>query len=71
MVPQETFAAMIAGLESAGLSRTEIAIRAGISRNTVWRMATGEVREPAYSTVIRVERLAKSAAVRPLEQKIR
>ena len=71
MMPQEEFAAMIAGLESAGLSRTEIANRAGISRNTVWRMATGEVQEPAYSTVMRLERLAKTAAVRPVEQKIR
>jgi transcriptional regulator with XRE-family HTH domain len=51
----EQFQAMIAGLESAGLSRAEIARRAGLSRMTVWRLAEGEGREPLYRTVRAIE----------------
>ena len=36
-----TFATMIAGLESYGLTRDEIAAAAGVSRATLWRMADG------------------------------
>lgn len=64
-------AAIIAGLEATGLSRTEIANQARLSRNTVWRMAQGEVREPTYSSVMRIKGLADRRAVRHLEQKQR
>jgi len=65
----EQFAAWIAGLESEGLSRTEIAERAGVSRNTVWRLATGSATMPSHSTVSRIEKIYTS--VRHLEQKSR
>ena len=41
-------AAIIAGLEATGLSRTEIANQARLSRNTVWRMAQGEVKRERH-----------------------
>jgi len=47
--------AMIMALESAGLTRAEIAQQAHMSRNTVWRLATGEAREPSYETVRKIE----------------
>lgn len=50
-----TFAAMIAGIESHGVSRPQIVEISGLSKNTVWRMAAGEVRLPSYETVRRLE----------------
>jgi len=47
-------AAIIAGLEAAGLSRPEIAVEARLSRNTVHRAACGDMRQPSYSTVQRL-----------------
>jgi len=49
--PHANLENMIAGLELAGMTRTEIAQQAHMSRNTVWRLATGESREPSYETV--------------------
>jgi hypothetical protein len=40
---------MIAGLELAGLSRSEIAAQAHVSKNTVWRLANGEAPAPSYA----------------------
>jgi len=62
-------AAIIAGLEATGMSRTEIATEAKLSRNTVWRMAQGEVRDPNYSTVMRIKNLSDRRTVRHAEQK--
>lgn len=67
----EQFQAMIAGLESAGLTRTQIAQQARLSRATVWRLATGEGREPLYSTISAIETVQKKfvARVNPVKQK--
>ncbi|KQV11320.1 hypothetical protein ASC97_15470 [Rhizobium sp. Root1203] len=64
MSAPELFQAMIVGLESAGLTRSEIAQRAGISRMTVWRLAVGDGRQPAYQTIQRIEAL-KAKVSRP------
>jgi lambda repressor-like predicted transcriptional regulator len=63
----EMFAGMIAGLEQAGLSRTEIAREAGLSRNTIWRAATGMWREPDHQSVVKLDRIFQRA-VTPVEQ---
>ncbi|MDW9823493.1 MULTISPECIES: helix-turn-helix domain-containing protein [Sinorhizobium] len=55
---QEEFAAIIAGLESQGMTPTEIARESGLSRMTVWRIANGETSRPSYDTVIRLKSLA-------------
>jgi hypothetical protein len=53
----ERFASLIAGLEASGISRAEIANQCGLSRANVWRIAVGEARKPAYSTIRRIEKL--------------
>jgi transcriptional regulator with XRE-family HTH domain len=65
----ETFEALIRGLESQGISRTEIAQRSGVSRTTVWRLAEGVVTEPSWTTGNRIEKLF-SSAVSPVKQKM-
>lgn len=61
---------MIAGLESSGMTRTEIARKAGVSRMTVWRLAVGEGRSPLYETIHALENLSKNLArVNPVIQK--
>ena len=57
MKPDE-FAAIIAGLESQGMTPSEIARESGLSRMTVWRIANGETSRPSYETVIRLKSLA-------------
>ncbi|PLU16001.1 hypothetical protein BMJ31_24210 [Sinorhizobium medicae] len=52
---QEEFAAIIAGLESQGMTPTR---ESGLSRMTVWRIANGETSRPSYDTVIRLKSLA-------------
>jgi transcriptional regulator with XRE-family HTH domain len=59
MSPADQFAAMIAGLESSGLSRSEIAEQAHLSRSTVWRLAEGMAREPTHESFVKVSRLAE------------
>ena len=44
-------------IESHGLSRTEIAPRAGVSKSTVWRLGNDANRDHLNSTVKRIERL--------------
>lgn len=44
----ETFTAMLQGLEQAGMTRTEVAQKLGCSRMHVWRLETGSVRRPSY-----------------------
>jgi transcriptional regulator with XRE-family HTH domain len=62
MSPQEVFQSMIAGLEDRGLSRTQIAEEAGLSRATVWRLATGEAREPSWQTIDALRNIEKRIA---------
>ena len=45
---------MIAGLESHGLSRDEIARRSGVSKSTVWRPANDATRDHMAGTVEKV-----------------
>jgi hypothetical protein len=67
----ERFAALIAGLEDQGLSRDDIAKQTRLSRATVWRYATQNVRSPHLHTATRIEQLAKKyAVVSPMKQKI-
>jgi len=67
----EDFAGLVAGLEASGHTRTEIARAAGISRATVWRIATGNAREPGAHTIERLRRLERnfSPGVSPPKQK--
>jgi transcriptional regulator with XRE-family HTH domain len=60
------FEALIAGLECHGISRTEIAQRTGLSRDTVWRLATGTVRYPNYETADRLRDLAEKTFLNPV-----
>lgn len=57
------FAAMISGLEAQGISRPEIVRRTGLSKNTVWRMAAGEAREPKFDTIKKVMDLQRRVSI--------
>lgn len=57
----DKFASMIAGLESVGLTRTQIAEGSGISRMTVWRLAEGEARRPSFETIERLKTFEAAA----------
>lgn len=60
---------MIAGLEDRGYSRTQIADEAGLSRATVWRLATGEARIPLWTTVQALQTVEKKlSGVLPVKQ---
>jgi len=50
---------MISGLEAHGISRPEIVRRSGLSKNTIWRAASGELRNPTERTVERMQQLCK------------
>lgn len=56
-VSAEDFASIIAGIEATGLSRTEIALAAGLSRQTVWRIAEGFAVEPSFRVISSIERV--------------
>jgi transcriptional regulator with XRE-family HTH domain len=73
MMQAEQFEALIAGLEGQGISRTEIAQATGLSRDTIWRLASGISRQPSHETVERLHRFAEKnyPAVRHLGQKYR
>lgn len=62
---------MIAGLEASGMTRTEIATEARVSRMSVWRYAEGEAKDPKYATVQRITALCFSRGVKPEIQKLR
>jgi hypothetical protein len=66
----EHFADMIASLEATGISRTEIARQCHVCRGTIWRLAEGIGREPAWSTGHRIQELYFSRAVQPIKQKM-
>ena len=57
------FEGLIAGLESQGMSRAEIAQRAGVSRATVWRLANRIGSDHLSGTVQRIETLQRSLAI--------
>jgi len=59
MMDASSFAAMISGLEAHGISRPEIVRRSGLSKNTIWRAASGELRNPTERTVERMQQLCK------------
>lgn len=71
----EPFDALIAGLEDLGISRTEIAQATGLSRDTIWRLATGSARQPYFETIDRLQDFARKSGnfgpVRPIGQKMR
>ncbi len=71
MMPQDDFAALIAGIEQTGMTRTEIAEAVQVSRNTIWRLAVSEVVRPDYFTCQRIKILAERVLVRHVEQKER
>lgn len=56
-MPDIDLAAMIAGLEATGLSRPEIAAQTKLSKNTIHRAAHGDIRQPSYSTVMRIKNI--------------
>lgn len=56
MPKDDAFASMIAALEAHGLSRADIATRAGLSRATVWRLVN-EPRQISFETAARLDRL--------------
>lgn len=51
------FDVLIAGLVDKGYSRREIALQSGLSRQTIWRLETGEVRQPGFETIERLRHL--------------
>ncbi|MDX0230258.1 helix-turn-helix domain-containing protein [Sinorhizobium meliloti] len=63
------FAAIIAGIESTGMTKSEIARETGLSRMTVWRYSVGEFSKPSYDTVIRLQALAERRAVTDMLRK--
>jgi len=60
---QRDFEAIVAGLSAQGMTKTEIARRAHISRDTLWRILAGMSRRPSHEVVTRIEALAKAAGV--------
>jgi transcriptional regulator with XRE-family HTH domain len=56
----------IAALERSGMTRREICDRTGISKATVWRYATGEVRSPSYLTMQRLAAVYAAAGRPPI-----
>jgi transcriptional regulator with XRE-family HTH domain len=56
------FSALLAGLESAGLSTGEIARQSGLHRTTIWRLRQGEIRRPSWDAGDRILSLAKKTA---------
>lgn len=61
--PQEQFAAMITGLEAAGLSRTDIARQADVSKATITRLGNGDAIRPGYDTIAKLKNLQDSVRV--------
>jgi transcriptional regulator with XRE-family HTH domain len=59
----DVFQTMVAGLQDAGLSRTQICRQTGLSQATIWRAVHGEMRAPAFDTYDRLVRLAEKVGV--------
>ena len=66
---KEHFEGLVAALEAQGMTRSEIAHGAGVSRDTVWRLATGNARRPSHETIERLKLFSQNRdAVRPIGQ---
>lgn len=61
--PAQQLAAIVTGLERAGLSRAEIAAAAHVSRTTVWRAANLEIRNPSFATYQALDGLCRERGV--------
>ncbi|MEQ1951819.1 helix-turn-helix transcriptional regulator [Mesorhizobium sp. CN2-181] len=55
---------MISGLVASGISRAEIARRAGLTRATVSRYKSGEIRRPSADSYKRVQGVYQAMHVR-------
>lgn len=74
MAADVSFPDLIAGLLTIeGETRTGLAEKVGVSRETLWRIETGEIRDPRWSTGNRIVRYHEriSHAVTPLQRKRR
>lgn len=59
--PAEQFQSMLEALRvDHGMTPSDIAREAGISRATVWRLTVGDSRQPSYEVGHRIERLYRS-----------
>jgi hypothetical protein len=56
-VSAETFAGMVAGLESSGLKPVDIQRLTGLSHTTYYRLRNGEALRPQYDTVVKLVEL--------------
>lgn len=54
---QQRFQAMLEGLEQAGLSKGEMARRLCTSRQQLWRLETGAIRNPSFALGERIMKL--------------
>lgn len=81
---QDQFRAQIAGLETegqsiidrletnGGLTRTQIAKQARLSRDTIWRWGNGMAHQPALTTYLKLKALEQRMGTdRPIGQKTR
>lgn len=57
--------AMISGLVDSGLSRAEIARRAGLTKGTISRYGTGEIRRPSADAYRAVQQVFHKAVNNP------
>ena len=64
-MPSPDQLALIAGLEQIGLSRSEIAERAGLSRQTLYRLVNGDGRAPQFETFEKLEKLSRRVGMQP------
>jgi hypothetical protein len=55
--PAEQFQSMLEALRNDGMTPTDIAREAGISRATVWRLSVGDSRQVSYQVGHSIERL--------------
>jgi|RhiMethySRZTD1v2_1073278.scaffolds.fasta_scaffold1147622_1 transcriptional regulator with XRE-family HTH domain len=68
--PTEVFAAMISGLRGAGLKRSEIAQRSGISRQQLWRLENTVSRRPSLESFQKLERLHSQVVTKAARPKV-
>lgn len=56
----DVFQSMLAGLAATGMTTTDIARQAGLSRQTLYRLENGEARAPSFSTYERLDRVYRA-----------
>jgi transcriptional regulator with XRE-family HTH domain len=56
----DPFVVLLEGLGAAGLTDAEIAERAEVSRDTIWRFRNGMARQPTLDTYVRLARAYQS-----------